>query len=128
MALSRIQSRIVGGVILLAFVMLLFWWYQKKTGKELDLVYDLSRLGRTDLVGLVVELKRDGLLYRRAEFFYPQGEGKAPNLQRHRLKIPDGTYTAHFALRFAKAASVMRESPFVVSGDAAVTIPVPPAH
>ena len=128
MALSRLHTRYLGAACLLGFVAFLFYWVQVRAGKELDVVYDLSRMGRTDLVRLRVEIRRGAELVRDAEFHYPAGEGRAPPQQRHRLKLGEGSYVAHFQLRFSHAAAMARVTPFEVTGTEPVIIPVPSAQ
>jgi hypothetical protein len=124
--MKRTTATRVAALVLVAFVGLLFYWVDSRRAKDVELVYDLSRLGRTDLVELHVEIRRSGELVRDARFFYSGGEGGAPSQQRHTLTLPEGAMVAHFGFRFAKALPETRTVPFVLPAQSPVVLAVPP--
>lgn len=125
MKLGSTTARRLAFVILVGFLGFLFWRLAERRGSEVELVYDLSRTGRTDLVELRVEIRHDGTLARRAGFFYSRQEGSAPVQQRHLVRLADGQYVASFLLRFAQAPPRRVKVPFRIPQPEPVVIRIP---
>lgn len=123
--MNPLLARRIATFCVLAFIGLLLWRLTSKAGQDRELVYDLSRVGRTDLVGLQVALRRDGALVREAEYFYRGPEGSAPTQQRHRVRLPDGSYVGTFTLSFRKAPTDVRQTVFVIDGAETQVVPLP---
>jgi hypothetical protein len=114
MRLDPAKAKRIATLVLVAFLGFLVWRLSVARGTEVDLVYDLSRVGRTDLERLQVELRRGADVERTAEFRYPPGEGQAPTQQRHRARLRDGSYQAVLTLQFRKGAPRTAVVPFTV--------------
>jgi hypothetical protein len=127
--LSPILARRLATLLLLGFLGFVIWRLYESRGSEVELVYDFSRLGRTDLQGLGVTLRQGSDRIREAEFRYPPGEATAPLQQRHRVRLREGRYQAVFVLRFAKAPDLRLILPLEVptpQGGPAVFTLLPP--
>jgi hypothetical protein len=126
MRISPTLGRRLAALIVVGFLGFLLWRLFAARGSEVDLVYDLSRLGRTDLVLLRAEIRRDSELVRSAEFRYPRKEAMAPTQQRHRIRLPNGSYTADFVLQFGGAPERRATVRFSLPQEGPVLLPVTP--
>lgn len=127
MKLDRALTRRLAGFAVLAFVLGMLWWLDQRRAKDVELLYDLSRIGRTDLAHLRVEVRQGPMLARETEFFYAAREGSAPTHQAHRTKLAPGQYTVRFHMRFAKGTTVVREGALALPAAEPVNVPVPSA-
>jgi hypothetical protein len=127
MKLDPAVARRFATFVLFAFLGFLFWRLWEGRGREVELVYDLSRVGRTDLVEMRVALWRDGDIEREAGFFFAGGEGSAPAQQRHRVRLREGRYEGRFVLRFSKAPELRVAVPFSLPRPEPVVLVVAPS-
>jgi hypothetical protein len=86
--------------------------------REVTLVY----AGAAPATAVEVDLSRAGELLRHAELRFPGG---APAQIAHRVRLPDGSYTARLRLSAAGGARVV-ERDFAVSEDGAIVLSVAP--
>jgi hypothetical protein len=129
MKLDPVLARRLATLVLVGFLGFVLWRLFESRGSEVDLVYDFSRLGRTDLYELQVTLGQGNDRIREADFRYPPREAAAPLQQRHRVRLRDGRYEAIFVLRFAKAPELKLTLPFEIpapQGGPAVFTLAPP--
>ena len=56
MKMDRVPGRRIAGFVVIVFVAGMLWWMNQRRAQDATLLYDLSRIGRTDLVHLRVEL------------------------------------------------------------------------
>lgn len=126
MKIDAALGRRLATLVLFGFLGFLIWRLVGSQGQEVELVYDLARVGRTDLVELRAVLRRDGELVREATFFYAGGEGSAPTRQVHKVKLREGPHEARLTLRFARGPLYDAALPFTAAEGGPVVLPVPP--
>jgi hypothetical protein len=124
--IDRPLARRIAALIVVGFLAFLAWRLFERRGSEVDLVYDFSRVGRTDLIGLEVALRRGADVVRQATFRYLAREGSAPITQRHRVRLADGSYEVDLVLRFAKGPDLRFSLPLTLPRDGDVILPVAP--
>lgn len=87
--------------------------------RELDLVYDLARAPGAER--LLVEIRQEGALVRRAELAVPADRGPI----HHAVKLRDGAYELRFEIATA-AGAVTGERPLEVREAGTVVLPLGP--
>jgi len=115
-------KRLLQRLPLIVLAVLGVWWWQNSGGpRARSLSWELAPDEQQALSSVEIELWSNGQLYRRERRFFP-ADHPAPQILTQQGDLPPGDYQARLRFHKADGGTHLRETPFKLSGEDALTL------